>query len=128
MQRARFSVACELQGVSGETTGFGVLMVWSQIVIWMLTVSRKANAMGIGSPFVTVAVRDGAWAILLLLLIFLFIIPFSMVTQVARSEFVFGWPITLLSLMVSCNLCCQEIEQGSIVSIDLRSKIERHAD
>ncbi|KAF9477699.1 hypothetical protein BDN70DRAFT_994780 [Pholiota conissans] len=94
---------CDLRKTHKASIYFGISIMIKHTILLVMTLAKRKLA-ALGAPVVRLVRRDGIWVVVLLFAIFATIIPYSFVKQVAKAHVVFGWPMSLISI-----LCCRMI-------------------
>ncbi|TFK31169.1 hypothetical protein BDQ12DRAFT_717135 [Crucibulum laeve] len=82
--------------------GAGILV--TQVVIWTMTVAKRKARMESrsNSRFMSLLLRDGAWAFVGIIALYSVIVPYSFIVEIS-SHIAFSWPISLLSI-ATCRI------------------------
>ncbi|KAF8900702.1 hypothetical protein CPB84DRAFT_1778704 [Gymnopilus junonius] len=97
-----FGPTCDVLKTPLDAAYIMAAAIFSQTVLLILTVRKRKVAFG-QSPVVDLVVRDGAWVFALIVSMFVVIIPYLLVAQVAKPYVILVLPLSLLSIM-ACRL------------------------
>ncbi|TFK32732.1 hypothetical protein BDQ12DRAFT_692109 [Crucibulum laeve] len=92
-----FSGACEAAETPYEVIYPATIILLTQSIIWLMTVTKKNVAYG-RAPIISLMIRDGAWIFVLICAILVVNIPYSLTIKAPNSHILFVWPMTLFSI------------------------------
>ncbi|TFK31514.1 hypothetical protein BDQ12DRAFT_729489 [Crucibulum laeve] len=94
-----FDDICTARGEGADVFIFGGGVIIIQIVIWVLTLNKRAlgSTSERNKHVINLLIRDGAWAFAVVVLVFAFIMPYTFLVDVP-THLIFSWPNSLFSI------------------------------
>ncbi|TFK35337.1 hypothetical protein BDQ12DRAFT_688330 [Crucibulum laeve] len=114
----QFDEICRAKNDTADAFVFGAGVLVTQVVIWTMTYNKRVvrKESGSNSRFVSLLLRDGAWAFGGIIMLFSVIVPYSFLVEIS-SHVAYSWPISLLSI-ATCRIIInmQGLKSAAIVT------------